>query len=635
MRAPRSRRASFGRNAVRLLALPLLVVGILAVYCVVLGFPPWLLRRATRVYSRGAVYYEAEAARLDLFRGIVVKRARAYRKGVIGPPLASAERVVLQLSPFGLFTPDRLVGKVIVSDGIVRPRMARGPDIDPVTEPMRTTRTRLEVENCVVEGVNAGHIACDVLVKGYEMRFTDIRARLGLGELSGNVTGTAVYGVRTHLLSGRVNAVLDPRICLPVLDAWEAYGLAELVRRFEFAGTPRWNAVFEAAMDDRNTITGDAEFWIADFVYRDVAVLRADGKATFDVAPTNSVVSVDPLLMVREEGIARGNFTIHPYREMIEFDGVSWFEPRSLAGMMGLPTNRIPPDIHFGGPVWIRAKGLLDYGNIEATDFKAAVGGSDIVMERFFIDRCSFELEMQGNAGTIRNVDGRAYGGQAWATAQYALSGWSITNAEYTVNAGARDMDFSLLAPALTQSTGEDYRGTFSGEVRASGLTGWGTGDTVEGEGVVRVRDGRVFLLPVFGPLSTFMTKLIPGLEFFLRQTDATLEFALADGQIKSDKISIEGDILSLRGAGDCTFNGELNFDVQLALLKEDATFAKMLRVAVFPVSKLLEFRVRGTFDSPGWYPRNFSPDLFKRLGLDFSGRDEKGEKDREEGGAP
>jgi len=615
--------------------LPLLVVIILAVYCVVVGFPPWLLRHVTTAVSRGVMYYEADTARLDLFRGIVIKRARAYRKGVVGPPLASADRVVLQLSPFGLFNLERLVGKVIVMDGIVRPRMALGPDTGPMTEPMRTIRTRLEVENCVVEGVDAGHIACDVLVRGYEVRFTDIRAQLSLGELSGNVTGHAVYGVRTHLLLGRVNAVLDPRICLPVLDAWEAYGLSQLVQRFDFTGTPRWNADFEAAMDDRNTITGDAEFWIADFVYRDVGVLRADGKATFDVAPTNSVISVDSILMVREEGIARGNFRIHPYREMIEFDGVSWFEPISLAGMMGLPTNRIPSDIHFSGPVWIRAKGLLDYGNIEATDFKAAVGGSDIVMERFFIDRCSFELEMKGNSGTIRNADARAYGGQLWATAQYALSGWSVTNAEYTVDAGAREMDFSLLAPALTQSTGKDYRGTFSGEVRAFGLTGWGVATTVEGEGVARVRDGRVFLLPVFGPLSTFMTKLIPGLEFFLRQTDATLEFTLADGQVKNDKVSIEGDILSLRGEGDCTFNGELDFDVQLALLKEDAALAKLLRVAVFPVSKLLEFRVHGSFDKPVWYPRNFSPDLFRRLGLDFAGSDEERDEDRDEGGSP
>ncbi|NQT93128.1 MAG: hypothetical protein HQ559_10240, partial [Lentisphaerae bacterium] len=462
MSALRRRRASFVRNAIRVLALPLLLAGILVVYCVVVGFPPWLLRHATGLYSRGAVFYEADAARLDLFRGIVVERARAYRKGVIGPPLASAEKVVLQLSPMGLFKPERLLGKVFVAGGVVRPRMVSGPDIEPMTEPMRTTRTRLEVENCVIEGVNAEHVECEVAVEGYKIHFTDIAAFVRLDGLSGNVKGLAEYDVQTHLLSGRVQATLDPRVCLPVLDAWEATGLADLVRRFDFLETPRWNAEFEAAMDDRNTITGDAQFWIADFTYRGVDVLRADGKATFDVAPTNSVVSVDPILMVREEGIARGNFTIRPYRETIEFDGVSWFEPRSLAAMMGLPTNRIPSDIHFSGPVWIRAKGLLDYGNVEATDFKAAVGGSDIVMERFFVDRCSFELEMKGNAGMIRNMDGRAYGGQVWGSAQYVLDGWMITNAEYTVTAGAREMDFSLLAPALTQSKDKDYRGTFS-----------------------------------------------------------------------------------------------------------------------------------------------------------------------------
>ena len=63
------------------------------------------------------------------------------------------------------------------------------------------------------------------------------------------------------------------------------------------------------------------------------------------------------------------------------------------------------------------------------------------------------------------------------------------------------------------------------------------------------------------------------------------------------------------------TLEGNLDYHVQLTLMREHNLVAKLLRVLTYPVSKLFEFRVRGPIEDPKWYPTNFSGDLLIKLG--------------------
>jgi hypothetical protein len=59
-----------------------------------------------------------------------------------------------------------------------------------------------------------------------------------------------------------------------------------------------------------------------------------------------------------------------------------------------------------------------------------------------------------------------------------------------------------------------------------------------------------------------------------------------------------------------------MDFHVRVKLMKDNNVVARLVRVLTFPISKLFEFRLRGTLDDPHWYPVNFSGDLLEKIGL-------------------
>ncbi len=162
-----------------------------------------------------------------------------------------------------------------------------------------------------------------------------------------------------------------------------------------------------------------------------------------------------------------------------------------------------------------------------------------------------------------------------------------------------------------------------SAEFLIEGMTGKDTIGSLKGHGALRISDGRVFMMPVFGGLSEFMTKIIPGLDLVLKQSDLKTKFVIDKGYIITDKVAVEGDVLSLKAYGSYMLKGDLDFDVQVKLLKEHTFGGKVVRFITYPISKLFEFSLKGSLTDPHWYPENFSLDLLEKIGF---GKKEKRE---------
>jgi hypothetical protein len=358
-------------------------------------------------------------------------------------------------------------------------------------------------------------------------------------------------------------------------------------------------------------------FAMKDFAFRGVDLLRADGHIALRLSRTNSAVRVTSGLLVRDEGIARGSFAIYSREKRLVFDGTSSMDPKALARLTGLTTNDVAPGVRFGS-VRIEAQGEVDMDRFAETSVSARVDARDIAVDKFSVDECAFALRMHGMACALEGIKGKLYGGPLWGSAAmfFPPPASKSRDIRYGLNLAFQDGSFAALVTDLLREEGKDYRGDFSGVLKAEGSAGAGKGRTVTGGGVFRIRRGRVFLLPVFGGLSEVLTKLIPGLEFILRQSDATVNFGLADGKVKAEKVSIEGEVLSLAARGEYGFGGDVDFDAQLTLMKEHTAVAKVLRMLTYPISKLMEFRVRGTFQKPLWYPLSLSSDILDRIGL-------------------
>jgi len=347
-----------------------------------------------------------------------------------------------------------------------------------------------------------------------------------------------------------------------------------------------------------------------------VETLRAD--VTLHVARTNAptVVTLDPLTVVRRDGSMQGMLEVDLGSEDVRFDARGSLNPHLVRQALNILSDPFWDRWAFEGPVSIEAEGVAGFTTLEGTDFTVRIDGREVSYTNYVMDRCTVDMRMIDKKIDLSPVRVDAYGGNAAGTVKLRLPHQESTNTSFDISITATNMDFEKVADVLVTDAEREYHGQLSGRLALRGLLGEGQGDTIRGEGAVTIDDGRVFMLPVFGGLSEIMTRIIPGLDFVLRQSDATSDFRVEDSRVSSDEIKINGSVLSLKGRGHYGFDHEVDFHAQVKLMSDNNMVARLVRVLTFPISKLFEFRLRGTLEDPSWYPVNFSTDLLEKIGL-------------------
>ncbi|MFC1498703.1 hypothetical protein ACFLS1_09590, partial [Verrucomicrobiota bacterium] len=360
----------------------------------------------------------------------------------------------------------------------------------------------------------------------------------------------------------------------------------------------------------------NGKLWIEDCAFNGVDILRGDGRIHASFSKTNSAVTIDRLFVFRREGHAKGELTSDFMRSLISFKGESTMDPKALARIIGVFEDELIDKFEINGSCKIAAEGTVGCNNMDLTDFKASVESRGLELAGFVTDRCVFDMHMTGITNTLSDIQGSIYDGDFSGSARFMLPCGDRTNVSYIAEGVLQEAKLQKLIAARLEEPDKDLQGRLFARVKVGGLIGEGQGHTATGEGEIKIKDGHVFRFPLLGGFTAIITKIIPGLDFVLSQSDAKAEVDISDGQIYSKEILIEGDVLSLNGRGHYDLNGNLSFRVQARLMKEHTLVGKLLQALTYPISSLLEFRLRGTLDNPEWYPINFSKELLRKLGL-------------------
>ena len=116
----------------------------------------------------------------------------------------------------------------------------------------------------------------------------------------------------------------------------------------------------------------------------------------------------------------------------------------------------------------------------------------------------------------------------------------------------------------------------------------------MRGSGSLRVEDGQVFAIPILGPLSEIINKIIPGSGLHSARL-ATADFLVQDEKIITKNLSIDGAGFSLLGRGDIFFmNDKMDMSVRI-------NARGLPGLVLFPVSKLFEYVSTGSVSNPEW----------------------------------
>jgi len=273
--------------------------------------------------------------------------------------------------------------------------------------------------------------------------------------------------------------------------------------------------------------------------------------------------------------------------------------------MVGPGVAAFMEPFQLNGPVRLQVEGLLDYCNFSLNRLRAHVEARRFGYDRWEADTAVFDLEATGRRILITNAVTTAYGGTFSGHGLLFPVGrddhWRYEMETQVADARLND----LLAASYGKPMG-DLRGTLNGTGRFGGYIGVGTGPQATGTGRVNIRDGLIFQTRLFSGLSSILGKVFSDFNLFA-QTDASGSFAIRNSQVHSRDIELQGSVFSVKASGRYGFNGDLRYRVEVQPLR-GGPVAALLRLAARPVTRLLEFRLTGTFEDPHWRPINLNP---------------------------
>ena len=127
--------------------------------------------------------------------------------------------------------------------------------------------------------------------------------------------------------------------------------------------------------------------------------------------------------------------------------------------------------------------------------------------------------------------------------------------------------------------------------------------EVLNGYGHVTVKNGQLMRMKGFQGLIDAMPRVAPAVTWFTDSTQASADYVIENGVIRTDGVYIEGSLFSIKmyGAFDAVRN-DMDFTVRVQFTKNDSMLGKVLHPLTWPFTKLLlEFKLTGSPENPRW----------------------------------
>lgn len=382
---------------------------------------------------------------------------------------------------------------------------------------------------------------------------------------------------------------ISPTALAPLASA----PVARFLEAWEWQRPPSVRLSVRGSSRDPATWHGEGALALGPARFRGVKMKSASGDLHFG----DGTYGLDHFVITRDEGQGTGAFSYDAARREIKInhvettltpkEAIMWIEPRFLEHVAPYRFHRTPH---------VSANGIVQLGAGKQTHLEldiSAPGGMDYT----FIDKV---LPFAQIAGTLLFTDdrlqimglkGRLFSGDLAGGADISLA---KNDHHYTANLTAEKIDFPSLTDLYFQY--KTSRGELGGSFDFGGI-----GDqkkALYGQGRVEVRNGNVFAIPVFGPLSEMLSKIFTGAGYSVAH-EASAPFSIRDGVIHTDKLKVAGKLFAMVGHGDIDFvQSDLDFDIRI-----DATGPGAL---LTPLYQLFEYHGSGSLSKPIWKPKRF-----------------------------
>lgn len=427
---------------------------------------------------------------------------------------------------------------------------------------------------------------------------------VGSNDFRGPVSMSGTYNFNTRVLYGDAESDMDPRAFIAVLPP----GALKEVNALQFTnGHPHGRYHFYGSLDEPDAFTVKGMASGTNFIYWGTDITSCQ----IGFSMSNETLILDPLTVSRGTNeYGEGSVAIYFDRDIVDVKASSSINPKALAPIISHVVDEFLEMFSFDGNTHIEMDGQIDYGDMTNMDFAASVSAEGMGLEWFHSDTCAFRFLGKGNELAIEDITGTMYGGAF----QGGITFWYWPTNEhmfYAVTGSCKRVDFKEVALAVSDvEDATPYEGQLTANVALQGFCGEGQGHTATGTGSVLVARGKLFSIPLLGPVSRFLSKVRPGFGF-ASQTDFTADFSIADARVHSENAKLRGNIISLTARGDYYFDETLDITMRANFMR-GGPIAKLVNFVTYPLTKVFfEFHLGGHLDDPNWRPQNLPKELY------------------------
>jgi hypothetical protein len=364
----------------------------------------------------------------------------------------------------------------------------------------------------------------------------------------------------------------------------------DFLRQWEWQRPPAIRLAIRGQNRNPATWIGDGTLSLGRSRFRGTWMNNADAKIHFG----DGTLTCEDLHVTRNEGSGTGSFTYDFKKHEVRVPNIKsslnpaevifWIDPKL--------SNTVAP-YKFRRPPSVTANGLYQFRGGKNTRLEVKADGAS-GMDYVFLgktlpfDRISARLLFTNDRLQLVDVRGALLSGTVRGNADISLA---KNDPRYQASISVNEMNFSRLTDLYYNY--KTALGLLSGTYD---FTGVGTDPrTMRGHGKVEVTDGDVFAIPIFGPLSGILNRILPGAGYSVARK-ATAPFKLNEGVIHTDDFVADGTLFSMLGHGDVHFlDDKLDFNLRLNM--------KGPGVLLTPIYKIFEYSGTGSLRKPDWRP--------------------------------
>jgi hypothetical protein len=311
----------------------------------------------------------------------------------------------------------------------------------------------------------------------------------------------------------------------------------------------------------------------------------------------DGAVNCEDLHVTRDEGTGSGSFTYDFKKHEVRVSNIrSSLYPAEVIFWVDPKTWKTVVPYKFRRPPNVVANGVYQFRGGKNTRLEVKMDGAS-GMDYVFLgktlpfDRVSARLLFTKDRLQITDVRGDLLAGTLRGNADISLA---RNDPKYTATLSVREINFPRLTDLYYNY--KTAQGLLLGTYEFTGLgSDW---RSMRGSGRVEVSNGDVFAIPIFGPLSGILNKIVPGSGYSIAR-DATANFKVENGIIHTDDFEAAGALFSMLGHGDIHFlDDKLDFNLRLDM--------KGPGVLLTPMYKLFEYAGEGSLKKPDWHPKRF-----------------------------